>query len=187
MFRKKIQKFSIQRRRVLVSRAIFNDLIMRFCKVCSFVCSFKECKMSADFDKCVECIRLDKRCDLTFFDFVKWRRLKKKRKRLRKKIQKSLFRQLRLQKQFNFLKREKKKMIESEFKIIFELKKKEQQKIVAFFIDELLFDVFFERFQIFSNFDWLSFSTETVAEASDSSWDFSLIFKCFRYVRNLFI
>ena len=132
-----------------MSRAVFNNLIMRFYNVCFFVCFLKECKMNADFNKCVECIRLDKRCDLTFFDFVKWRRLEKKRKRLRKKIQKSLSRQLRLQKQLDFLKREKKKMMKFKFQNIFELKKKEQQRIVAFFIDELFFDVFFERFQIF--------------------------------------
>ena len=159
---------------------------MRFCKVCSSVCSSKKCKMNADFNKCVECIRLDKRCDLTFFDSVKWRRLKKKRERLRKEIQKSLSRQLRLQKQLDFLKREKRKMMKSELQNIFELKKKEQQEITAFFIDELLFNVFFEQFQIFSEFDWLNSSTETVAEASDSSWDFPLIFKCLQYVRNLF-
>ncbi len=76
-------------------------------------------------------------------------------------------------------------MIEQEFWNIVELKKNER-KTSESLLNDLLFDVFFKQIEISSDFDWLSFSTETVAEASDSSWDFSSILKCSRYVCNLF-
>ena len=76
-------------------------------------------------------------------------------------------------------------MIEREFRNIVELEK-DERKTSESSLNDLLFDASFEQIEISSNFDWLSFSTETVAEASDSSWDFSSILKCSRYVRNLF-
>ena len=57
-----------------------------------------------------------------------------------------------------------------------------------FIFNEFLIDVQFEKLEFFANFDdWVTnFFSETVAEASDSSWDFSLTLKCLRYVRNFF-
>ena len=90
-----------------------------------------------------------------------------------------------LQNQFVFLKNKKQTMIERKFQNIVELEKNER-KTSKSLLNDLLFDVFFEQIELLSNFDWLSFSTETVTEASDSSWDFSSILKCLQYVHNLF-
>ncbi len=76
-------------------------------------------------------------------------------------------------------------MIERKFQNIIKLKK-EETRINKSSLNDLLFDVSFEQIEISSNFDWLNFSTETVTEASDSSWDFFLILKCSWYVHNLF-
>ncbi len=76
-------------------------------------------------------------------------------------------------------------MIEWKFQNIIKLEKK-KTRINELLLNDFLFDVFFEQIKISSDFDWLNFSTKTVTEAFDSSWDFSLIFKCSQYVCNLF-
>ncbi len=76
-------------------------------------------------------------------------------------------------------------MIERKFQNIVEFKK-DERKISKSSLNDLLFDVSFKQIEISSDFDWLNFLTETIAEASDSSWDFSLIFKYSWYVCNLF-
>ncbi len=76
-------------------------------------------------------------------------------------------------------------MIERKFQNIIKLKK-EEARISESSLNNLLFDVSFKQIKISSNFNWLSFSIETIIEVSDSSWDFFLIFKCSWYVCNLF-
>ncbi len=76
-------------------------------------------------------------------------------------------------------------MIEREFQNIIKLKK-DERKTSELSLNNLFFDVSFNQIKISSDFDWLNFSTETVTEASDSSWDFSSIFKCSWYDHNLF-
>ncbi len=83
-------------------------------------------------------------------------------------MQEIFARTTRLQNQFVFLKNKKQTMVEREFRNIVELEKNER-KASESSLNDLLFDVFFEQVEISSDFDWLSFSTETVAEASDSS------------------
>ena len=84
-----------------------------------------------------------------------------------------------------FLKNKKQMMIEREFQNIIKLKK-DERKTSELSLNNLFFDVSFNQIKISSDFDWLNFSTETVTEASDSSWDFSSIFKCSWYDHNLF-
>ena len=91
----------------------------------------------------------------------------------------------RLQAQLQLLENKEQKIIDLKFRNIAKLRE-DERKSSELILNDLLFDVSFERFEISSDFDWLSFFAETVAEASDSSWDFSLILKCFQYVRNLF-
>ena len=64
--------------------------------------------------------------------------------------------------------------------------REDERKTSESSLNDLLFDVSFKQIEISSDFDWLSFSTETVTEVSDSSWDFSSILKCSWYVHNLF-
>ncbi len=59
-------------------------------------------------------------------------------------------------------------MIERKFRNIVKLEK-DERKTSESSLNDLLFDVSFEQIEISSDFDWLSFSTETVTEASNSS------------------
>jgi len=76
-------------------------------------------------------------------------------------------------------------MIEWKFQNIIEFKKNER-KTSESLLNDLFFDVSFKQIEISSDFDWLSFSTETITEVFDSSWDFSLIFKYSWYDCNFF-
>ncbi len=59
-------------------------------------------------------------------------------------------------------------MIEWKFQNIVELKK-DERKISESLLNDFLFDMSFKQIEILSDFDWLSFSTETVTKASDNS------------------
>ncbi len=185
----RITKNSILRRRDFLERTDSERAVMRSCEHCSRL--QKKCRVDNDFDRCIECVHLDRKCDLTF-SMMKWKRVKAERDRVldellnaHKQMQEIFARATRLQNQFLFLKNKKQTMIERKFRNIVELEKNER-KTSESSLNDLLFDVFFKQIEISSDFDWLSFSTETVAEASDSFWDFSSILKCSRYVRNLF-
>ena len=68
------------------------------------------------------------------------------------KMQKTMIRIIHLQIQFQFLKNKKQFMIEREFRNIAELEKNER-KFNESTLNNFLFDVFFERIKIFSDFD----------------------------------
>ena len=179
----------ILRRRDLLERMSSERAVMRFCEHCSRL--QKKCRVDNEFNRCIECVHLDCKCNLTFL-MMKWKRIKTERDCIldellnaHKQMQKIFARATRLQNQFVFLKNKKQTMIERKFWNIVELEKNER-KTSESSLNDLLFDVFFKHVEISSDFDWLSFSTETITEASNSSWDFSLILKCSRYVRNLF-
>ncbi len=182
-------KNSILRRRDLLERTNSECIVMRSCEHCSHL--QKKCRVDNESDRCIECVRLDRKCNLTFL-MMKWKRIKTERDRVlrellnaHKQMQKIFARTTRLQNQFVFLKNKKQMMIEREFQNIVELKKEETRASNSS-LNDLLFDVSFEQIEISSDFDWLSFLTETVTEASDSSWDSFLILKCSWYVHNLF-
>jgi len=163
--------------------------VMHSCKHCSHL--QKKCHVNNKFDRCIKCMHLDHKCNLTF-SMMKWKRIKTEHDRVLHKLlnthkqMKEIFtRTTHLQNQFMFLKNKKQMMIKWKFWNIIELEK-EETKISESSLNNLLFDVFFKQIEISSNFDWLSFLTETITEASDSSWDFFLIFKCSWYVHNLF-
>ncbi len=179
----------ILRRRDFLECTNSEHAVMHSCKHCS--CLQKKCCVDNEINRCIECVHLDRKCNLTF-SMMKWKRIKTECNRVldellntHKQMQKIFARTTHLQNQFVFLKNKKQMMIEWEFQNIVELKKNER-KTSESSLNDLLFDVFFKQIEISSDFDWLSFSTKTVAEASDSSWDFSSIFKCFWYVHNLF-
>ncbi len=164
--------------------------VMRLCEHCSRL--QKKCHVNNETDRCIECMHLDRKCDLTF-SMMKWKRIKTERDCIlrellnaHKQMQEIFARTTRLQNQFVFLKNKKQTMIEREFQNIVELEK-DERKISKSLLNDFFFDVSFKQIKISSDFDWLNFSTETITEASDSSWDFFLIFKCSRYVHNLFI
>ena len=182
-------KNSILRRRDLLERTSSERAVMRLCEHCSRL--QKKCCVDNEFDRCIECVHLDHKCDLMFL-MIEWKRIKAERDRVlhellntHKQMQEIFARATRLQNQFVFLKNKKQTMIERKFWNIVKLKK-DERKTSESSLDDLLFDVSFKQVKISSDFDWLSFSTETITEASDSSWDFSLILKCSWYDHNLF-
>ena len=205
MSRSRIVKASITRRRRLMTSVKMRELASRACKNCQKDDISEQCRVNTEYDKCIECQRLDRDCDLSPFNSAKWSRLQTRRDKLRSeflkafaqtkeassRFQKSYVKIERLQKQLDFLKAKKREMMKVEVRNIANVKR---EKIAA---DEdlekplsaFLAGFSFEGFELFEEWEfWLQNSlTETVAEASDSSWDFLLILKCLRYVRNLFI
>ncbi len=157
---------------------------MRLCNHCFN--RFVKCRVDTDFDRCVECVRLGRKCNLIVSE-TEWERVCKKQARLRAELSEILTKAARLQKQQELIESRWENMMRREFKNIEELEKNERRQTTESSINDLLLNVDFEQLEISSDFDWLlSFFAEIVEEASDSSWDFSLIFKCSRYDRNLF-
>ncbi len=182
-------KNSILRYRNLLERTNSEHVIMCSCEHCSHL--QKKCRVDNEFNHCIKCVHLDCKCNLTFL-MMKWKRIKAEHDHVlhellnaHKQMQKIFAKATHLQNQFEFLKNKKQMMIERKFQNIVKLKK-DERKTSKSLLNNLLFDMFFKQIEISSNFDWLSFSTKTVIEASDSSWDFSLILKCSQYVCNLF-
>lgn len=176
---------SILKRRRL-SEKLRNDdsSVIRFCKYCSD--RSMKCCVENEFDRCVTCVRLDRKCDLTISE-IEWKRVRKERAHFQSELSKTLIKAARLQRQQELIKSRWENMIRREFKDTEELEKNERQKATESSTNDSLLNIDFEQLKVSSDFDWLSsFFAETVAEVSDSSWDFSLIFKCFRYVRILF-
>ncbi len=157
---------------------------MRSCNHCFN--RFVKCRVDTDFDRCVECVRLDRKCDLIVSE-TEWERVRKKRARLRAELSETLTKAARLQKQQELIESCWENMMRRKFKNIEELEKNERRWTVESSINDLLLNVDFEQLEISSDFNWLSsFFAEIVEEASDSSWDFALILKCPRYDHNLF-
>ena len=166
-------KNSSSRRKEQLDSVSPGRLVMRPCHNCARLS--KQCRVNDNFDTCLKCVRLDRDCDLSF-SAVKWRRVRKKRDRFFREL-KEISEQVkavnakaaRLQKQFEFMNEKKRTMLDREFENIVEFEEKEQQKTIDSFINDLLFDVSSERFEVPPGFDWLDSFVGTVAEASDSS------------------
>ncbi len=157
---------------------------MRLCNHCFN--RFMKCRVDTDFNRCVECVHLDRKCDLIVSE-TEWKRVCKKRARLRAKLSKTLTKAAYLQKQQELIEFRWENMMQRKFKNIEELEKNERRHIVESSVSDFLLNVDFKQLEISSDFDWLSsFFAEIIEEASDSSWDFSLIFKCSWYDHNLF-
>ena len=159
---------------------------MRPCDNCSRL--NKECRVGNESDRCMECVRLNRKCDLAF-SAVEWRRVKNERDRVYQELleshrkvteassaimeasklqQEAVAKATRLQTQFQFLENKEQKMIEREFRNIAELEEDERKSSQPS-LDGLLFDVSSEQFEVPPGFDWLDSSVGTVAEASGSS------------------
>ena len=73
-------------------------------------------------------------------------------KTVHKQMQEMMIKITRLQIQFEFLEKKKQTMIEREFRNIAKLEKN-KRRFIEFSINDFLFNVFFERFEIFSEFN----------------------------------
>ncbi len=76
-------KNSILRRRDLLERTSSERAVMRLCEHCSRL--QKKCCVDNETDRCIECVHLDRKCDLTF-SMMKWKRIKTERDRILREL-----------------------------------------------------------------------------------------------------
>ena len=119
-----------QRRSQLLSLLGRGSLAMRSCK--TYLSSGNPYRVAAGSEKCIECIRLTKHCDLASLDAARFRRLQSQREKLRQeykelyaKQQELLAKQQRLLRQLDFVESEQNKMVDSELRNINGLEKEE--------------------------------------------------------------
>ena len=142
---------------------------MRPCTLCSK--SNKQCLVGADSDRCSNCVSGGRKCDLVVSP-MEMRRVERRRNEIWQELSETLAKASRLQKQFEAVEKEKRKLVERELQNIEELEEDERSRASANpNPDDLLFDVSSEQFEFPENFDWSAFrsSHDTVAEAPGSS------------------
>ena len=71
MSRSRIVKASTVRRRRLMTFVKIKELASRACKNCQKDDISEQCRVNTRYDKCIECQRLDRDCDLSSFNSVK--------------------------------------------------------------------------------------------------------------------
>ncbi len=84
------------------------SLAMRSCRNCTM--SSKIYCVSNDFKKCMKCVRSNRDCDLAIFSTL-IKRIYEEQMRLKKEVRNARTKLSRLEKQLNFLKNKKKKII----------------------------------------------------------------------------
>ena len=114
---------SSHRRRALLESLGIGLETMRPCRNCSR--ASKQCRVGEDSEKCVECVRGGKLCDLAPLDTGRWKRLEEKRRKLKEELREAVAKQQRLLKQIDFVEGEQQGMIEDEFRNIDELEQSE--------------------------------------------------------------
>ena len=141
MFQSKVFKFT-QRRRKELNFLKINVYTMRFCHNCSS--SSNLCRIDSDSNKCTECVRKGRSCDLTPLNTARWRRLKEQRKKLKAELKEAYAKQQRLLRQIDHLKEEQRMMMKSELNNIAELKQKKATFFTFLSVFDFFIDVFFE-------------------------------------------
>ena len=84
------------------------SFVMRSCRNCAM--SSKAYCVNDDFEKCVECVRFDRDCDLTISS-TSIKRIYEKRMRLKKEMREARAKLSRLEKQLDFLENKEEEMI----------------------------------------------------------------------------
>ena len=171
-------KSSTLRRRAQLENSGPGRIVMRPCNHC--IRLEKECRVGNDSDRCLECVRAGRKCDLAF-SVVEWKRVKEERDRVlrelleahkrmqavQEQMQAATAKATRLQTQFEFLEKKEQTMVEREYRNIAELEEEEKQSSEPT-LDDLLFDVSSEQIEVPPGFDWSDSFAGTVAEASGS-------------------
>ena len=96
---------------------------MRPCHNCSS--SPGLCRVGSGSDKCTECVRKGRPCDLAPLDTARWRRLEEQRKKLKAELKEAYAKQQRLLRQIDHLEEEQRVMVEGELSNIAELEQEE--------------------------------------------------------------
>ena len=106
--RKINNRISTQRKKELLENINFIAFIMRSYKTCTL--SHKICRVDEKSEKCLKCIKSDKKCDLTLFSDA-LRKIHKERLRVKKKVRETRSKLQRLKRQLKSLKNQKEKMM----------------------------------------------------------------------------
>lgn len=155
------------RRRLLVNS--FNVDPMRVCRNCENAHSPEKCKVGGSSDRCIECARKGRSCDLAPFSPARWARIREQKEAKKKMADEALARFMRYNKEVTALEKQEREMVEGELKNIEEVEVDEQSVIPNF--DDFLFDVSSEQVEVPADFDWggLVDAGGIVAEGSGSS------------------
>ena len=127
---------------------------MRPCNECERKGCPDKCKIGARSEKCVECARTGRDCNLAPFSPAKWARLRRLREDKAKEAKAALAKWSRLQAEVELLEQKERKMVEGELENISDLEQEEGSSGPR--PDDILFDVGPETFSIESEFDWAS-------------------------------
>jgi len=158
---------SAVKRRRLSEKLRHNDSpVMRPCNHCSN--RSVECRVGTGSDRCVECVRLGRKCDLAVSE-AEWERVRKERARLRAELSETLAKAARLQKQQELIESRWEDMVRREFKDIEELEEDERRQMAESSISDLLLNVGSEQLEIPPDLDWLSGSFAGIAEEASGS------------------
>ena len=106
----------------------------RFCIRCTY--TSVSCRISEGFNKCLECIRKTKPCDLAPVDIAQWRRLEGQRRQLKEELEQSIAKQSRLLNQINQIKSTQQAMVETELCNIEILEREERTEMIEEFTVE---------------------------------------------------
>jgi hypothetical protein len=140
---------SFKRKKDLFNFVDSLSLAMRSCKRCSSL--EKTCILNETSKKCICCVKANKLYDLAI-SLIKFRRIHKKRLRVRDAIREMKTKLYRLKHQLRQLKNKKKEMMLSKLSVIDTLKSKEKTSLSK--ASKLSFDVFFEQFQFPNSLNW---------------------------------
>ena len=148
---------STRPKHTLLNIIVSSFLAMRFCK--NYFRVRVSCRIDDEFKKCVEYVFIDQICDFVISSTT-IKQIQRERKKIRDEIRKTraaaktiIIKINRLKRQLEALINQKKELISIEWQNIIELKANEQIIAINLFFN-FFFDVAFEQFQLFADFDW---------------------------------
>ncbi len=143
------------RRRQLIHSFVPTNL-MRVCQNCDKARSPEKCKVGGASNRCIECARKGRSCDLAPFSPARWARIREQKEEKKKKADEALACFMRYNKEVSALKKQEREMVEGELKNIDEVEADE--RLAAINPDDFLFNVSSKQIEIPSDFDWSGFA-----------------------------
>ena len=166
----RVSKNSSFRRRKLLKTSGVGREVMRPCKNCA--AGNRPCKVGESSDKCLECVRLGRKCDLSFSP-AEYRRLKEKRDEARKAWKQACAeaaaanaKVLHLAQQYEQLEAREQEMVENEWRNIAELE--EEEHLNEFPTDSFPLDLSSEQVEFPSDWDTVLMSSAVVPSGTSS-------------------
>ena len=156
------------RRRTLVNSFV-PVAVMRTCQNCEKANTPEKCKVGGSSDRCVECARKARSCDLAPFSPATWARVRRLREAKEKEVEETMARLQRLYREAGALKRREREIVKGELRNIEEVEVDEQAAGPS--TNNFLFDLSSEQVELLMDFNWsgLVNTPGTVAAGSGSS------------------